>query len=87
MVISIKMGYQCVLTNLMNNSFQFKYRELRLLVLFLLIIQGMHSSASLECAGCVCLFGWFFFQKTVSLGKNPLKICKPVRTEESTVRP
>ena len=63
MVISIKMGYQCVLTNLMNNSFQFKYRELRLLVLFLLIILEMHSSESLECAACVCLVGWFFFRK------------------------
>ena len=85
MVVSIKMGYQCVFTNLMNNSFQFKYRELRLLVLFLLITLEMRSSASLECAACVCLF--VFFQKTVSLGKNPLKICKPVRTEESSVRP
>ena len=32
---------------------------------------------------CMCLF----FQKTVSSGKNPLKICKTVRNDESTVRP
>ena len=66
----------------MNNSFQLKNRVLRLLVLFLLIITEMRFSAALECAACVC----FFFQKTVSLGKNPLKICEPVRNEESTVR-
>ena len=64
----------------MNNSFQVKYRELWLLVLFLLIILEMCSSAALECAACVCLF--FFLQKTVSLGKNQLKICKPMRNEE-----
>ena len=67
----------------MNNSFQLKNRELRLLVLFLLIITEMRFSAALECAACVC---FFFFQKTVSLGKNPLKICEPVRNEESTVK-
>ena len=70
----------CVFTKLMNNSFQFKYRELQLLVL--LIILEMCSSASSECAACV----FFFFKKTVSLGKSPLKICKPVRNEEPTVR-
>ena len=85
MVVSIKMGYQCVFTNLMNNSFQFKYRELRLLVLFLLIVLEMRSSASLECAAC--FFVLFFFQKTVSMGKNLLKICKPVINEEPSVRP
>ena len=72
-------------TNLVNNSFQLKDRELRLLVLFLLIILEMSSLAALEWAACVCFF--FFFQKTVSLGKNPLKICKPLKNEEPTVRP
>ena len=66
MAVSIKMGYQiCVFTNLMNNSFQLKDRELWLLVLFLLIILEMRSSAALECAACICLF-----QKTVSLRKK-----------------
>ena len=69
----------------MNNSFQLKYRELRLLVLFLLIILEMRSSAASQYAACVCLL--VFFQKTVSLGKNPLKIWKPVRNEEPTARP
>ena len=68
----------------MNNSFQFKDRVLRLFVLFLLIILKMCSSAALECVVCVCLF---FSQKTVSLGKNLLKICKPVKNVEPTVRP
>ena len=31
---------------------------------------------------CLCLF----FDKTKSLGKNPLKICKTVRNEEANVR-
>ena len=44
----------CVFTKLMNNSFQFKYRELQLLVL--LIILEMCSSASSECAACVFFF-------------------------------
>ena len=67
MAVSIKMGYQiCVFTNLMNNSFQLKDRELWLLVLFLLIILEMRSSAALECAACIC----FLFQKTVSLRKK-----------------
>ena len=61
----------CFFTNTINNSAQLKNRELRLLVLFLLIILEMHSSAALECAGWVC------FLKTVSLGKNLLKIVKP----------
>ena len=72
----------------MNNSFQLKYR---VLVFFLLIILEMRSSVSLEWAVCVCLFVvfflFFFFKKTVSLGKNPLTICKPVRNEEPAVRP
>ena len=80
MVVSIKIGYQCVFCfNLMNNSFLLKYRELRLLALFLLIILEMRSSAALECAACVCLFVCLFFQKFVSLGKNPLNMCKPVK--------
>ena len=58
----------CVFTNLMNISFQLKDRELRLIVLFLLIILEMCSSAA------------------VSLEKNPLKIWKPVRNEETTMR-
>ena len=90
MVVSIKIGYQCVFCfNLMNNSFLLKYRELRLLALFLLIILEMRSSAALECAACVCLFVCCcFFQKSMSLGKNPLKNCKPVKwiTYRETVR-
>ena len=66
----------------MNNSVQLKDRKLQMLVLFLLIILGMHSLLALECAACIC-----FFRKTVSLGKNPLKICKTVRNEEPTMRP
>ena len=57
MVVSIEMGYQyvsCVFTNIMNNRAQLKERELRLLVLFLLIILEMRSSALWECAACVC---------------------------------
>ena len=54
-------------TNLVNNSFQLKDRELRLLVLFLLIILEMSSLAALEWAACVCFM--FFFQKT-ELGKK-----------------
>ena len=38
----------------MNNRAQLKERELRLLILFLLIILEMRSSAALECAACVC---------------------------------
>ena len=38
----------------MNNSAQFKDRELRLLALFLLIILEMRSSAALECAAFAC---------------------------------
>ena len=44
----------CVFTNIMKNRVQLKERELRLLVLFLLIILEMRSSAALECAACVC---------------------------------
>ena len=71
-------------TNLVNNSFQLKDRELRLLVLFLLIILEMSSLAALEWAACVCFM--FFFRK-LSLEKNPLKICKPLKNEEPTVKP
>ena len=39
----------------MKNNAQLKERELRLLVLFLLIILGMRSSTTLECAACVCI--------------------------------
>ena len=53
-------------TNLVNNSFQLKDRELRLLVLFLLIILEMSSLAALEWAACVC----FFFSENCELGKK-----------------
>ena len=46
----------CVFTNIMNNSAQLKYRELRMLVLFLLIMLEMRSLLTLECAACVCCF-------------------------------
>ena len=59
----------CVFTNTMNNSAQLEDREL-LLLTFLLTIKEMHSSAALGCAACVC------FLKTVTLGKNPFKLCK-----------
>ena len=55
-------------TNLVNNSFQLKDRELRLLVLFLLIILEMISLAALEWAACVCFF--FFFSENCELGKK-----------------
>ena len=64
----------CVFNNTMNNSVQLKDEELRLLV-FLLIIQEMRSSAALESATWVCF-----------LGENSFKICKTVRNEEATVR-
>ena len=38
----------------MNNSAQFKDRELRLLLLFWLIMLEMRFSAALECAAFVC---------------------------------
>ena len=47
----------CVFTNIMNNSAQLKDNELRMLVLFLLIILEMCSLLTLECAPCVCFFG------------------------------
>ena len=71
----------CVFTNIMNNSAQLKYRELRMLVLFLLIMLEMRSLLTLECAACVCCF-----RKLLVLEKNPLKICKTVINEEPTVR-
>ena len=46
----------CVFTNTMNNSAQFKDSELRMPVLFLLIILETCSLLSLECAPCVCFF-------------------------------
>ena len=39
----------------MNNSVQLKDSELRLFVLFLLIMLELRSSAALECAACVCV--------------------------------
>ena len=45
----------CVFNNIMKNRAQLKERELRLLVLFLLIILGMRSSTTLECAASVCI--------------------------------
>ena len=38
----------------MNNSAQLKDRELRMLVLFLLVILEMRSLLALEYAACVC---------------------------------
>ena len=55
MVVFIEMDYQYVFSlNLMNNSTQLKDREMNLLVLLFLIILEMRSSATLECATCVC---------------------------------
>ena len=58
----------------MNKSFQLKDRELRLLVLVLLIILEMRSSAALECAACV----FFFFSENCEFGKkNHSKFVNP----------
>ena len=65
----------------MDNSAPLKYRELRVVVLFLLIILEMRSSVALECAASVC-----FLKKVWVWEKNLLKICKTVRNEEATVR-
>ena len=62
-------------TNLVNNSFQLKDRELRLLVLFLLIILEMSSLAALEWAACVCFF--FFFRKLWAWEKIRSKFVNP----------
>ena len=56
----------------MGNGAPLKYRELQVLVLFLLIILEMCSSLALEC--------------TASLGKNSLKMCKTMRNEEATLK-
>ena len=79
MVVFIEMGYQaiCVFTNTMNSSAQLKDRELRLLVLFLLIILllytiEMRSSAALECATFVC-----FLRKLCVWEKICSKFVKP----------
>ena len=41
-----------------------------------------------KCVTCVsCLFFFFSFLENCEFGKNPFKICKPVRNEEPTVRP
>ena len=72
-----------VWSNKINNSAQLKDRELRLLVLLLLIILGMISSAAMECDTCVCFFRkvWVFWEK------NPLKFWKTEKNEKLTVRP
>ena len=56
----------------MSTSAQLKDPELRMLVLFLLIILEMRSLLALKCATFVS-----FFRK-LSFGKNLLKICKTV---------
>ena len=88
MVVSIKIGYQCVFCfNLMNNSFLLKYRELRLLALFLLIILEMRSSAALGCAACVCLFVCFFFFRNLWVWEKIHSKIVNLWNEEPTVRP
>ena len=44
-----------VFTNIMNNSAKLKDRELRMIVLIVLVILEIHSLLALECATCVCL--------------------------------
>ena len=61
-----------VFSNTMNNSAQLKDRELRLFVLFFLIILEMRSSAASECAACVC-----FLRKLWVWKKVRLKFVKP----------
>ena len=51
----------------MNSSAQLKDRELRLSVLFLLIILEMRSSAGLECAACVCFLRKLWVSKKIHL--------------------
>ena len=64
---------RCVFTNILDNSAQLKEKELRLLVvLVLLIIREMRSSAVLECATCVC-----FFRKLWLWEKIHSKFVKP----------
>ena len=58
MASSIEMGYQFIFNSTMDNSAPLKYRELRVLVLFLSIILEMLSSVALECADSV-----YFFKK------------------------
>ena len=62
----------CVFSYTMNNSVQPKDSELRLFVLFLLIILELRSSAALECAACVC-----FPRKRRVWQKIRLKFVKP----------
>ena len=45
----------CVFTNIMINSAKLKDRELRMIVLIVLVILEIHSLLALECATCVCL--------------------------------
>ena len=51
----------------MNSSAQLKDRELRLSVLFFLIILEMRSSAALECAACVCFLRKLWVSKKIHL--------------------
>ena len=61
----------CVFTN-MNNSVQLKDRELRIFVLFLLIILKLCSLLTLKCAACV-----YFFRKLWVWEKIRSKFIKP----------
>ena len=66
MVVFIEMDYQYVFSlNLMNNSTQLKDREMNLLVLLFLIILEMRSSATLECATCVCFLSKLWILKKI----------------------
>ena len=55
----------CVFTEPMNNSTQLKDREMKLLVLLLLIILEMRSSAALKCATCVCFLSKLWVLKKI----------------------
>ena len=62
----------CAFTNTLNNSAQLKDWDLWRLVLFLLIILEMYSSAPLECAPFVC-----FLRKLCFSEKIRSKFVKP----------
>ena len=67
----------CVFTNLMDNSAQLKT------ACFIFVNHTRNTFFSSTGMCRLCLFFW----RTVSFGKNPIKICQTVRNEELTVRP
>ena len=75
----------CAFTNTINNSAQLKDRDLRLLLLFLLIILEMCSSAALECAAFVCFLRKLcVWEKICSKFVKPWEMKKPSRDLEKS---